>query len=670
MDRFRADVKRELEAVENSLEGEVNVNADVNTSAAMASFDRFMARLRAKAAKGVTVNTNFSGLGGGGGFGGSALASGFASPNMLVNVAKFAAIAGLIAPALALATGLLATIPALISAIAVPIAALALGFDGIKKAAETLAPEVKALKEVMTQKFQDVFTPVFDKLRGIFPTLMQSLPRVAESLGTIAQAFVDTITSGSGLKKIEGIIGNIARTISTAAPGVSTFTDGMLGLAEGVSKKFPAVSEWFNQAGDSFANWVEKVSSDGSLDRAMSTLGGTLKTILDTVGDIAKTGFEWLSDPEFGARLQQFVKDIQTLTNVALPMLKGFFEQISDIIHGLALPFELMNKNKDATKLGGKGQDVATEFGAEPPEMTKWEAFEAGVNAIRERIRASFASVLAEVSIMAARIPAAISTSWSTISGTVSTVFGTVVGVVRAKVGEIVGTVQSMGGQIAGAAASAWAQVVSATQTALAQVVSAVVSGGAQIIAEVGSWPGKVGSALAGLADVGMNAGRALVQGLISGIGSMIGAAVAKAQELMGAVRNLFPNSPAKEGPFSGSGWVDKSGASIGKAFADGIGSQTSTVVSSAQSLMEAAQGAFDNSQINAAMQIPKNFAEATIGQFASDIGISGKGALSEIAKYGVEFGSQFVFNVASADEAMAIKQNQVNKQALQYTSR
>ena len=55
----------------------------------------------------------------------------------------------------------------------------------------------------------------------------------------------------------------------------------------------------------------------------------------------------------------------------------------------------------------------------------------------------------------------------------------------------------------------------------------------------------------------------------------------------MAAARAFFPNSPADEGPFSGSGWVDKSGLAIGESFAAGIDQGTAGVVAATDDMMQ-----------------------------------------------------------------------------------
>ena len=70
-----------------------------------------------------------------------------------------------------------------------------------------------------------------------------------------------------------------------------------------------------------------------------------------------------------------------------------------------------------------------------------------------------------------------------------------------------------------------------------------------------------------------MGSGRALVQGFIDGIWSARDAAGEAVSGVLGWVSGFFPNSPAKRGPFSGSGWtrVYDGGGALTAQFAAGM---------------------------------------------------------------------------------------------------
>lgn len=74
------------------------------------------------------------------------------------------------------------------------------------------------------------------------------------------------------------------------------------------------------------------------------------------------------------------------------------------------------------------------------------------------------------------------------------------------------------------------------------------------------------------------NAGVSMIQSLIQGILSQLGSAVSAANSVVGAIRDFFPSSPAKRGPFSGRGYPFYSGQEVVNSFARGIESRTSMV--------------------------------------------------------------------------------------------
>jgi len=86
------------------------------------------------------------------------------------------------------------------------------------------------------------------------------------------------------------------------------------------------------------------------------------------------------------------------------------------------------------------------------------------------------------------------------------------------------------------------------------------------------------------------NAGKAIIQGLINGIKNAAGAVAGAIGDVLAKARRLLPFSPAKEGPYSGRGWVLYSGMSIPLAIADGIRRMAGSAISEAAALAAAVQ--------------------------------------------------------------------------------
>lgn len=89
------------------------------------------------------------------------------------------------------------------------------------------------------------------------------------------------------------------------------------------------------------------------------------------------------------------------------------------------------------------------------------------------------------------------------------------------------------------------------------------------------------------------SSGRSIGSTFASGLRSKVSSAISAAGSLAAAVRRRLPNSPADEGPFSGSGWGGW-GESIGEELAKGLRNAAPEVAREAEKLMSGVQGAID----------------------------------------------------------------------------
>ncbi|MFF0862339.1 hypothetical protein ACFYUV_11345 [Nonomuraea sp. NPDC003560] len=105
--------------------------------------------------------------------------------------------------------------------------------------------------------------------------------------------------------------------------------------------------------------------------------------------------------------------------------------------------------------------------------------------------------------------------------------------------------------------------------------------------------PGRITGALGNLGSLLWDSGRSVVQGLIDGLYSKLQDAANAASDILKRIRDFFPFSPAKRGPFSGRGWVLYSGESMMTALADGIRGQEGELVAAANQVMRAGADAF-----------------------------------------------------------------------------
>lgn len=103
--------------------------------------------------------------------------------------------------------------------------------------------------------------------------------------------------------------------------------------------------------------------------------------------------------------------------------------------------------------------------------------------------------------------------------------------------------------------------------------------------------PGMIMGAIGNLGSLLLGAGRALIDGFVNGIRNAVGNAIGVVTGFIGRIRNLFPFSPAKEGPFSGRGYTLYSGLALATDFAKGIDAGTPDILGASTAAVNAAAG-------------------------------------------------------------------------------
>lgn len=426
-----------------------------------------------------------------------------------------AALTPLIAGSLGAISAALLTLPGLIAAVAVPIGALALGIDGFKRAAERLKPAFDGLKESMSAAVENQFGPVFDQLGKAIPTLAANLPKVTQGMADVAKSIVDSVTSGEGLGRIESLISNIGAAISRSAPGLTSFVDGLLNLAEKFSGKLPAIADWINRTGESFSKWVTDFTTAGpdgvsKFDNAMSGLGDTLQMLGGGLVDILNKSLEFFSDPQkiqsFKAELDGLIASISTLVDL-INSLAAAFSKVPGLSDGEA------NGVMDFAPIQIQG---AIELIKQIP--TAWEGVKLKAAEVWNSIPSMAVTAVTGIRSAMMTLPGLLSSLWSTITANATSAFSMVGAAVSNGARNVVNTAGNIFRSMGSVIANAFSAAVSAVQTAFSQMVSAAASGAQQVVAEVQALGGKIAAAAGNFGSILVAAGKALMDGLLSGI--------------------------------------------------------------------------------------------------------------------------------------------------------
>jgi TP901 family phage tail tape measure protein len=152
-----------------------------------------------------------------------------------------------------------------------------------------------------------------------------------------------------------------------------------------------------------------------------------------------------------------------------------------------------------------------------------------------------------------------VSGALSSLWGIIQTIFTAVVSLIRGAINQIV------------LAANGVTAFVNAISSHFQAAVNSIRDKINMAVSVVRGLPGQIIGAVGNLGSLLYNAGQNVINGLINGISSRIGAIRDKMAEAASMIRNHLPFSPAKVGPLSGAGDPTKSGAKIVEMVATGM---------------------------------------------------------------------------------------------------
>ncbi len=243
------------------------------------------------------------------------------------------AIFTLMAPAVGLVAGLLAGLPSLLMMIGAGVAAVALGLDGIKKAASTLTPEFEALKSAVSETFEARLTPIFDQLRSVFPALTSGMQQVAGGLADMFQGFTGVVASSAGIAKISTILEGIGNFFTGMQPVIATWTSAFLTLGASGAQAFGTLLAPLQSFATGFNEVVARVTSNGVFEGAMQGMAQTLTGFFDLFNRLFESGLQ--SMIQLGPALQNMFMGFGDLLTGAMPALTALSAGLANTIGSL-----------------------------------------------------------------------------------------------------------------------------------------------------------------------------------------------------------------------------------------------------------------------------------------------------------------------------------------------
>lgn len=189
-----------------------------------------------------------------------------------------------------LSTVIAAINPAL-ALVAVAAGTVWLGFDGIKKAAGTLIPELGRLKAAASETFEKGMTPAFERLRSVIPTVEAGVRNVATAISSGADQLSNWIVQIDEIGRLETIFNNVTNALQTLNPRIVSIVDSMSKVME-LESGFKALTGAVDQFATSFHAGVTETIGDGSLNRAFEGLEGTLRALARGFAELVTNGIQ------------------------------------------------------------------------------------------------------------------------------------------------------------------------------------------------------------------------------------------------------------------------------------------------------------------------------------------------------------------------------------------
>jgi phage-related protein len=235
-------------------------------------------------------------------------------PLLLLAAGAITYLVGIIAAAIG-------SLPVLLFGLGAPIAALILGFDGLKKAFQPLGKEFDKLKERLANTFEKGLKPAVQALSGLMPILSDGLNTAAQATSDFINELAKVVTSKQNVENLKNAFAGVKDFLKELAPGVGQFITSLLNVA-GATDAFKILGKTLSDVLFKFKGFFDQSLQDGSLLKGLESLHTTLYSL---------TGL-------FSALLRNSLK----FFNGATPGMNKFFDSLSHFF--LKIDWERLGK--------------------------------------------------------------------------------------------------------------------------------------------------------------------------------------------------------------------------------------------------------------------------------------------------------------------------------------
>ena len=482
----------------------------------------------------------------------------------------------------------------------------------------------KALREV-GQAFLPVITALASGIGALAPTIASLATTIGPILAGAINAVVPALKAlGPGLLAVFGALG---QAVQALAPALVPLAQAISGVMIAVSPLLPLIGRLAAQVITTLAPALPPLAAAFvSVLQALAPLVPVIAQVALIVAQQLTVAIQQIAPylpglvQAFGQLLIALTPLIPSIIQLALaltpliPVVTDMIRLLADLANAvMPVLTTAINANAWATRLLGEAISVVWGFIRDEIQkkieeiktIINWfstlpETIGGWLGSVRNRAIEIWNSITTAISTATSSISSGISgftstvtanwnAAWTTVGNFLSTTWSNIQGAITNATNNVRSTISGALSNVQSIWNSAWNSVTSFVGNAWNNIRNAVSSGVNSMLGTVRAIPGQVLNALGNLGNLLYGSGQALMQGLINGLWSMFNSVWNTAVDILNRIRSLFPSSPAKEGPFSGRGWVLYSGMSIGQGLADGMAASKGAVASAAESVVGAA---------------------------------------------------------------------------------
>ncbi|QRI76262.1 MULTISPECIES: hypothetical protein [Rhodococcus] len=326
---------------------DLHINLDLDTGGATAGMAGMIAQAAALRAALNGINLGGSGGGGLGGLGGGGGAAASAAGGMGSMLPMIGAIAAL-APVALGAVGQLGIGMLGLGAAAGPaLATIALGFEGIKTAAQSIQPQFDALKTQVSDVFAREMAPAFESIGSLMESLGPEMEGIASGISGLFTGVTDALT-GPGWDSLQELFGSIPQFLSAMGPGLNDLVVGFTDLGLAAAPAMEAMGAGLGDVLGEFGQALTGLMESGDLTALFEGFGqaltgfgqllGPLVTMLGQLGAELGGSLGGLF-AQFGEIFTQLTPAFREIVGVVGPVLVDTFAALVPAIGPLGQAF-------------------------------------------------------------------------------------------------------------------------------------------------------------------------------------------------------------------------------------------------------------------------------------------------------------------------------------------